>query len=987
MKICFHSRGSLYEAKYGTLYRYWWSLEFLFCLSTFQFFKRGLLCAAVCCVIACNTGIKPASKPTASQITITVNGDTHAKLVGAQTFTVQKGARWSSVKVHAEKKIEYTTGYESAGWKIGSSSGPDITDTYRFMEDTTVFAASKKIPVAQITVTVAGDGNVEFKSQTRSFKIDKNKTWADAKKQAEALIKYKTGFEHSEWKLNGASGTVIVPTYTFATDTTVYAVSKQIGSSPDPAPNPNPDPLPQEITITVEGDSHVSHKTAVHTVKVPQNELWSRVKARAADIIKYNEGYENKTWKLTNELGQDIPDNHQFHADTTVYAVSKKIAITITVAGDENVVFKTPDDRTFTAYYGDTWSALQSQSQGKIDYKAGYENAAWKLNNASGDVIAADYRFTTNATVYAESKRKTITITVAGDSHTNIATAGDVNKLKRDYGVTWSEIKTEAGNQILGHDENYTFSAWKLNSDGTGAEIQPTHKFTADTTVYAISKRTHVILTIRGDAKIIVPNPNTHRVLYDSKWEDNKTTVEASLGCQGGFKLKGWKRNGSDGPDLGDSYRFKNDTVIYALSKPDKVKITVKGDEHIQITPAPANEFTADDGAKWETIKATAISKITGYTPRYRLSRWAIDNADGSGIYNDTTFEKDTIVYAVSEELPPAPAYEGVKVDRATITGKNPSCPLPAGADASWKGVFSAGRDVILSSYFIGKNEVTVETWNAVYEWAKDNGYTFEFDEDWYEENPPASVQHPITKVSWRDCIVWCNAYTELTYGTTEHCVYRESSVVGAEALKDANDADNTHFDQSKKGYRLPTEAEWEYAARYQDNATNAEQYGAVYLTKVNSASGAKQPIGFQNTEMPPLGETYETLRTETARVAVFNKYYNGTGFVAQSPAVIGLAAVKSKEANKLGLFDMSGNASEWCWDRYSTTLSSGSVTDPIGSSSSADTERVLRGGNWSLSDQPENEKAVYDCMTGKRDKWGSSVSDPVIGFRLVWKE
>jgi len=71
---------------------------------------QGLLCAAVCCVIACNTGIKPASKPTASQITITVNGDTHAKLVGAQTFTVQKGARWSSVKVHAEKKIEYTTG-------------------------------------------------------------------------------------------------------------------------------------------------------------------------------------------------------------------------------------------------------------------------------------------------------------------------------------------------------------------------------------------------------------------------------------------------------------------------------------------------------------------------------------------------------------------------------------------------------------------------------------------------------------------------------------------------------------------------------------------------------------------------------------------------------------------------------------------------------------------------------------------------------------
>lgn len=138
---------------------------------------------------------------------------------------------------------------------------------------------------------------------------------------------------------------------------------------------------------------------------------------------------------------------------------------------------------------------------------------------------------------------------------------------------------------------------------------------------------------------------------------------------------------------------------------------------------------------------------------------------------------------------------------------------------------------------------------------------------------------------------------------------------------------------------------------------------------------------------MPPSGETYETLRAETARVAVFNKYYNGTGFVAQSPPVTGLAAVKSKEANKLGLFDMSGNASEWCWDRYSITLSSGAVTDPTGSASSADTERVLRGGNWSLSDKPVTENAVYGCMTGKRDSDSSHNSYDVVGFRLVWKE
>ena len=69
--------------------------------------------------------------------------------------------------------------------------------------------------------------------------------------------------------------------------------------------------------------------------------------------------------------------------------------------------------------------------------------------------------------------------------------------------------------------------------------------------------------------------------------------------------------------------------------------------------------------------------------------------------------------------------------------------------------------------------------------------------------------------------------------------------------------------------------------------------------------------------------------------------------------------------------------------DRYSATLSPGSVTDPTGSLLPSDTKRVLRGGNWSK----DKADAVYECMVGKRDYDTASADDPLIGFRLVWKD
>ena len=190
-------------------------------------------------------------------------------------------------------------------------------------------------------------------------------------------------------------------------------------------------------------------------------------------------------------------------------------------------------------------------------------------------------------------------------------------------------------------------------------------------------------------------------------------------------------------------------------------------------------------------------------------------------------------------------------------------------------------HQVTLSSYYIGETEVTQELWKAV---MGSNPSNFTGD-----------LQRPVEQVTWNDCQTFISKLNELT----------------------------------GESFRLPTEAEWEYAAR-----------------------GGKESRGYKYSGSNTIGD-----------VAWCNSNSSSTTH-----------AVKTKKPNELGVYDMGGNVYEWCSDWYNSSYySSCTGNNPTGPSSGS--FRVLRGGSW-------GRDAGY-CRVAYRSGIFPGYGNSDYGFRL----
>ncbi len=854
-------------------------------------FKRTAVAAAALFALLFTACPNNAGGGGDSTVNITVKkvlGEAKVTTLPSEPINVPLGSSWSSVKEILRSKIVFTPGFTlNSGHPGDDANTQEFADGYIFYEDATIYIKSRKDlpdistiqgPGTQIKITLAVDPERGQILGPKVISVKSDTTWGAFKDYAAAALKANYGFteEGAEWELNGSPLTN--DSTPFTSDAILKAKPKDI-----------------RILIKVTGDTNVTIDKPDEPIIAIPGSKWKEIKAKADDKVRVKDKtrYAVTAWhKGTDKNGPKLADDYAFQEsdgpECTVFAETGERQITLTVKYGTDSGSTTKAPGTITIYDGDTWGSKKAQAAGKVIVPQDHIIREWRLNGKSGQVINDSYKFKASdgnaQTVYAKLQNQKIKVTVKYGTGSGTPTSGGFIIVSN--GAAWSSIKAQAEAKVP-QEEGVSIQAWHWNTKD-GQVINDGDTFNADKgnerTVYAELKNSRIKITVKYGKVVGTLNPPTAGIItvYDGdRWSEIET-------------------------DPRDFTRV----VIPKVQKDAEKKVPASVLDYAVISQwrwnnaageviPPGYTFKVSDGRErtvFALIRPQINSHVDHINKVMRLKYYtSVSGTVNTNYYNLKLIEKVT----------------GGTVGQSGCGNNTP-------------------HTISLDAYNIGQIEVT----QALYELVMGkNPSHFNGSSGYLPDGDEKQALRPVENVNWYYAVAFCNELTRCTEGLGEkQCVYTYNG--HTYTVSDAEAESLPEMNMDKKGFRLPTEAEWEWAA----------QWGSTQ--RKYAGTDVESNLGFY-AWFPDNGnsKTHE---------------------------------VQKKTANGFDLHDMSGNVGEWCWDWY-TSDTPASGTNPTGAANSTKMPptRIIRGGSF-------NTGKDY-CLCAYR-YWDRLPNEPAknVGFRIV---
>ena len=733
----------------------------------------------------------------------------------------------------------------------------------------------------------------------------------------------------------------------------------------------NGDAPKHNITFNVEGDN------GTLKAKTGEGEINSGDKVEEGKVISFtaqaNEGYQVKGWKLDGKTIAEAGKGTEYK-----HTVTKSCAITVSfeLIPEEAILMLDPANLTIdvTAKTADgkpievegcTETTLESEEDGTLHakgIKVVLRGKITELNCNGNKLTALDVKGLTSLQTLNCYSNKLATLNVSGCTalqklvcFRNKLTAIDVQGLKslemlgihgnqltsiNISGLTAlkrlscyaNKIDTEAMTAILqalptrdaGDNAKATLYTEKTDVEESNRKDYTKPETLKTAALGAIGRNWKLLKEKQGGTEVDIQLEETHAITFNVEGGNGKLTAKAdgipeteaspisveqgkkvtfTATPNAGYRVKGWKMDSNPIAEAGTKTEYEHTvtkacaiSVSFEAIPQHSITFSVDGANGTIKAEVDGTGINSNDNIKQGKVITFTATPDAGYAvDSWTITGGSFENGSGTA-YNNTA----KLIVTANTEVK-------VRFIQGTVYTAGSVCFLMKDIDAVTNGTVGHNdqadnrpHQVNISAYRIGETEVTQELWQAV-----------------MGENPSRfkdSLKNPLENVNWYECIVFCNELTKKVTGSDNECVYRVLGIVYDKKALEADQIPEIRGD--KKGFRLPYENEWEWAAK--------------------GGSEDKWP-----------GTDDESKLGEYA-------WYRGSNAWKTHE-------VKMKKPNGYGLYDMSGNVFEFCWEKYS-------------SSSDA---RLARGGNWDSRTATHISRAFKEWLPSKN-------RDPDRGLRVV---